>query len=122
MANISSVALGGPLDNAWRQGTTDTNPLFYKPGEKIVFTVTIDDAEFREQNFGMVNNTYISIIDNATGKELVNCQLAENFGEATALVVGEIVRHQGIWKFRPLRRGSQKTLFDLCVDYGVSVK
>ena len=36
--------------------------------EKIVFTVTIDDAEFREQNFGMVNNTYISIIDTATGK------------------------------------------------------
>ncbi|MBQ6471337.1 MAG: TerD family protein [Victivallales bacterium] len=90
--------------------------------EKIVFTVTIDDAEFREQNFGMVSNTYISIIDTATGKELVNCQLAENFGDATALVVGEIVRHQGIWKFRPLRRGSQKTLFDLCVDYGVNVK
>ncbi len=90
--------------------------------EKIVFTVTIDDAEFREQNFGMVNNTYISIVDDATGKELVNCQLAENYGEATALIVGEIVRHKGIWKFRPLRKGSQGTLFDLCTQFGVNVK
>ena len=90
--------------------------------EKIVFTVTIDDAEFREQNFGMVQNTYISIVDEATGKELVNCQLAENYGDATALIVGEIVRHKGIWKFRPLRKGSQGTLFDLCNQFGVNVK
>ena len=89
--------------------------------EKIVFTVTIDDAEFREQNFSMAQ-TFITIVDDSSGKELVNCQLNENYGEATALVVGEIVRHQGIWKFRPLREGLNGTLYNLCERYGVKVK
>lgn len=89
--------------------------------EKIVFTVTIDDAEFREQNFSMAH-TYISIVDDDNGKELVNCQLDENYGDATALVVGEIVRHKGVWKFRPLKEGLQGTLYDLCARYGVNVK
>lgn len=89
---------------------------------KIVFTVTIDDAEFREQNFGMVENTYISIIDQTNQKELVNCRLAENYQDATVLEVGEIVRHNGEWKFRPLKKGSQGSLFDLCVKYGVNVR
>lgn len=89
--------------------------------EKIVFTVTIDDAEFREQNFGMVDNTYISISDQ-DGKELVNCPLADDYQDGTALEVGEIVRHEGIWKFRPLRKCTQGTLYDLCEKYGVKVK
>ena len=89
--------------------------------QKIVFTVTIDDAEFREQNFSMAH-TYIAIVDDANGEELVNCQLDENYGEATAIVVGEIVRHKGVWKFRPLKEGLQGTLYDLCIRYGVNVK
>ena len=95
--------------------------LIPKNIEKIVFTVTIDDAEFREQNFSMAQ-TFITIVDDANGKELVNCQLDENYGEATALVVGEIVRHQGIWKFRPLKEGLNGTLYNLCERYGVKVK
>ena len=31
--------IAGTLDNAWIKGTTDKNPLSYKPGEEMVFTL-----------------------------------------------------------------------------------
>lgn len=90
--------------------------------ERVVFTVTIADAGFREQNFGMVENAYITILDESNGKELITCQMADNYGEETALEAGELVRYHGEWKFRPLRNASQDELYDLCEKYGVKVK
>ena len=34
------AAFGGVLDNAWIKGTTDRDPITYKPGEKMVFTLS----------------------------------------------------------------------------------
>ena len=40
LAVLSSVAaFGGVLDNAWLRGTTSKDPLTYRVGEKIVFTL-----------------------------------------------------------------------------------
>ena len=35
----TSMAFGGVLDNAWIKGVTDKDPIAYKPGEKMTFTL-----------------------------------------------------------------------------------
>ena len=89
--------------------------------EKIAFTVTIYDAEARKQNFGQVSNAYIHIIDEASGKELAHYDLGEDFSIETAVVVGELYRNAGEWKFNAIGSGFQGGLRALCLNYGVNV-
>ncbi|RTR58428.1 TerD family protein, partial [Pseudomonas aeruginosa] len=46
--------------------------------DKIAFTVTIHDAENRRQNFGQVSNSFIRIVNEANGSEIVRYDLAED--------------------------------------------
>ena len=87
----------------------------------VPFTVTIYDADVRRQNFGQVNNAYVRIVDDATGKELVRYDLEEDFSIETALVVGEIYRKGGEWRFNAIGSGYQGGLEALCRSYGVNV-
>ena len=89
--------------------------------EKIDFTVTIYEAAERRQNFGQVRNAYVRIVDDATGSELIRYDLEEDFSIETALVVGEIYRHNGEWKFNAIGSGFQGGLEALCIHYGVNV-
>jgi tellurium resistance protein TerD len=72
--------------------------------EKLAFVVTIHDAVARKQNFGMVNNAFIRLLslDSAgaeTGKEELRFDLSEDYSTETAILVAEIYRHNGEWKF-----------------------
>ena len=87
--------------------------------EKIAFTVTIYEAEQRRQSFGQVDNSFIRIVDNDTGKELIRYDLGEDFSIETAIVVGEIYRHGGGWKFNAVGSGFQGGLAALCANYGI---
>ena len=89
--------------------------------EKIGFTVTIYDAEARKQNFGQVSNAYIRIFDEASNTELIRYDLGEDFSVETAVVVGEMYRNNGEWKFNAIGSGFQGGLFALCKNYGVNV-
>ena len=89
--------------------------------EKIAITVTIYEAQERRQNFGQVSNAYVRIVDDATGKELVRYDLEEDFSIETALVVGEIYRKDGEWRFNAIGSGYQGGLEALCRSYGVNV-
>lgn len=88
---------------------------------KIDFTVTIYEAESRHQNFGQVSNAYIHIVDQTTGTELIRYDLGEDFSIETAVVVGEIYRHNGEWKFNAIGSGFQGGLEALCKNFGVNV-
>lgn len=88
---------------------------------KIVFTVTIYDAAVRNQNFGQVQNAFIRIYDPNTSEELLRYDLTEDFSIETALVIGEIYRHNGEWKFNAVGAGYQGGLEALCRSYGVNV-
>lgn len=87
--------------------------------DKIAFTVTIYESDVRRQNFGQVDNSYIRIVDNDTGKELIRYDLGEDFSIETAIVVGEIYRHGGGWKFNAVGSGFQGGLAALCANYGI---
>lgn len=89
--------------------------------ERIAFTVTIYDAERRNQNFGQVSNAYIHIEDMVTGTDLIRYDLGEDFSIETAIVVGELYRHNGEWKFNAIGSGFQGGLAALCGHYGIEV-
>ncbi|MBQ9478683.1 MAG: TerD family protein [Selenomonadaceae bacterium] len=89
--------------------------------EKIDFTVTIYDAKERNQTFGQVENAYIRVVDEATGKELIRYDLGEDFSIETAVVVGEIYRKNGEWRFNAIGSGWEGGLAALGKNYGVNV-
>ena len=88
---------------------------------KIAFTVTIHDADVRGQNFGQVSNAFIRVVNEATGTELIRYDLGEDFSIETAVVVGELYRHGGEWKFNAIGSGFQGGLAALCRNFGVNV-
>lgn len=88
--------------------------------EKIDFTVTIYDADKRNQNFGQVSNAYIRIVNEATGEELIRYDLSEDFSIETAVIAGELYRHNGEWKFNAVGSGYSGGLAALCADFGLN--
>ena len=88
---------------------------------KIDFTVTIYDADARKQKFGQVSDAYIRVVDDETGKELIRFDLGEDFSVETAVVVGEIYRNKGEWKFNAIGAGWSGGLAALGRNYGVNV-
>lgn len=87
---------------------------------KIAFTVTINEAEQRNQNFGQVEHAYIRVMD-ANGAELIRYDLGEDFSIETAVVVGELYRNNGEWKFNALGSGFRGGLAALCNNFGISI-
>ena len=79
--------------------------------DKLVFVVNIYDADVKKQHFGMVENAYIRLIDTTNRNELCRFNLSDNYDGMTGLVVGEIYRYQGEWKFsaigQPVREASR---------------
>lgn len=88
---------------------------------RIAFTVTIYDSDARRQNFGQVSNAFIRIVDETTGNELIRYDLSEDFSIETAVVVGELYRYNGEWKFNAIGSGFQGGLAALCGHYGIQV-
>ena len=89
--------------------------------QKIVFTVTIYEAENRRQNFGQVNNAFVRIVDEAKNEEMLRYDLGEDFSIETAAVFGELYKHNNEWKFNAIGSGYQGGLAALCNSYGVDV-
>ncbi len=94
--------------------------------EKIAVTVTIFDADQKHQNFGQVSNSYVRVLkvdtpDDVGGEEVLRFDLVEEFSIETALVVCEIYRYNGDWKFNAVAAGYQGGLEALCRSYGVNV-
>lgn len=89
--------------------------------EKIAFTITIHEGKARSQNFGQVSNAYVRVLNKVTGEEVLRYDLGEDFSIETAVVVGELYRHGGEWKFSAVGAGYQDGLAGLARDYGVNI-
>lgn len=87
--------------------------------QKLVFTVTIYNARNRKQNFGQVNNAFIRVLDELSGKELLRYDLSEDYSVECSLVVAEIYRHGLEWKFNATGNGIQGEIDELCKMFGV---
>ena len=73
---------------------------------RLVFVVNIYDCKARHQDFGMVKNAFIRIVDTASNKEFIKYNLSDEYAGKTALVIGEVYRHQGEWKFAAIGEGT----------------
>jgi tellurium resistance protein TerD len=89
--------------------------------QKIVIAVTIHDAEQRRQNFGQVMNSFIRIQNDITGNEIVRYDLAEDASTETAMIFGEVYRHNGEWKFRAVGQGYAGGLRAMCQQFGLNI-
>jgi len=90
--------------------------------DKIVFAVTIYEAERRMQNFSMVENAFIRVVDDSTGNEIVRYNLKEKFDSATSVEVGEIYRDGNDWKFHATGNGFNGGLAEICKQFGIEVE
>ncbi|MCA0758190.1 TerD family protein [Paenibacillus sp. N4] len=88
--------------------------------DKIAFCITIYEGQARSQNFGQVSNAFVRIVDEQSGTELIRYDLGEDFSVETAVVVGELYRHSGEWKFSAVGSGFQDGLGGLARNYGLS--
>lgn len=88
----------------------------------VVITVTIHEADIRKQNFGQVKNAFIRIVNEDTGKEIARYDLSEDYSTETAMIFGEIYRHNGEWKFRAVGQGYSGGLAAMCAQYGIVIQ
>ena len=88
--------------------------------DKIAFTVTIHDAEARRQSFGQVGGAFIRLVNDATGIEVARYDLSEDASTETAMIFGELYRHNNEWKFRAVGQGYAGGLKAMCAQYGIS--
>lgn len=74
--------------------------------DKIVIVVNIYQAVQRKQHFGMIENAFIRIVDSRNNSELCKFNLTDNYNGMTAMIFGEVYRHNGEWKFNPMGQGT----------------
>ncbi len=89
--------------------------------EKVAVAVTIHDGESRGQSFGQVSNAFIRIVDAKSGTEIVRYDLSEDASVETAMILGEVYRNAGEWKFRAVGQGFKGGLGPLASNYGVNI-
>ncbi|MDF3288338.1 TerD family protein [Streptomyces silvisoli] len=89
--------------------------------DKVVFPVSIYDAEVRSQAFGQVRNAYIRVVNQADDRELARYDLTEDASTETAMIFGELYRYGGEWKFRAVGQGYASGLRGIALDFGVNV-
>jgi tellurium resistance protein TerD len=89
--------------------------------DKIVFAVSIHDADARRQSFGQVRNAFIRIVNQADGQEIARYDLTEDASTETAMIFGEVYRHGAEWKFRAVGQGYDSGLLGIVRDFGVNV-
>jgi len=74
--------------------------------DRIVVVVNIYQAIQRNQHFGMIRNAFIRIVDGKTNTEMCRYNLTDDYSNMTALIFGEIYRHNGEWKFNAMGQGT----------------
>ncbi|AFH93306.1 TPA: TerD family protein [Providencia stuartii] len=89
--------------------------------KKLVFSVTIYDAETRKQNFGMVSNSFMRVYNNDTNAEIARFDLSEDASTETAMIFGELYRHGNEWKFKAVGQGFAGGLSALAAQHGVNI-
>jgi len=89
--------------------------------DKIVFAVSIYDADASQQSFGQVRNAFIRVVNQAGGTEIARYDLTEDASTETAMVFGELYRNGAEWKFRAVGQGYASGLRGIAQDFGVNL-
>lgn len=99
-------------DNLTGAGEGDDEQIFIElnkvPADvhRLVFAVNIYDCQRRKQDFGLIQNAFIRVVSSSSNQELVKFNLTDNYAGKTALIVGEMYRYKGEWKFGATGEGT----------------
>ena len=74
--------------------------------DRIVLVVNIYQAMKRKQHFGLIQNAFIRLVDGSTNKEMCRYNLTDDYSGMTAVIFGEVYRHNGEWKFNAIGQGT----------------
>jgi len=89
--------------------------------EKLVVYVAIYEADSRSQHFGMIDNAFIRIVNQANLQEVARYNLGERVSDDTGMIFGELYREQGEWKFKAIGQGDSNGLTAIAQSYGVEL-
>ncbi len=84
---------------------------------KMALTVTIHEAEKRQQNFGQVSNAFVRIVNCENEEEIIRYDLTEDFSVETALIMAELYRKDGEWRMNAVGAGYEGGLEALVERY-----
>lgn len=98
----------------------DINALPYDV-YKLVFTVSIYFADERDQDFTMVTNAFVRVVNEETDEELMRDDMREKFQKTTAVIFCELERLGTEWHFRPLHKPYQGGLGEIAKEFGIQV-
>ncbi len=87
---------------------------------RVVFAVSIYEADNAGQSFGQVRNAFIRVVNQADNAELARYDLSEDASTETAMVFGELYRNNDDWKFRAVGQGYSAGLAGIARDFGVT--
>ncbi len=99
-------------DNLTGAGEGDDEQIIVELGQvpqqynKIVIVVNIYQAYQRKQEFGMIQNAYIRLVDARNNSEMCRYNLTDNYQGKTAMIFGEVYRNNGEWKFSAIGEGT----------------
>ncbi len=88
---------------------------------RLIVTVTIHDAQARQQSFGQVGGAFMRVVNSADNSEIARFDLSEDYSTETAMIFGEVYRHNGEWKFKAIGQGYSGGLYAMCQQYGVNI-
>ncbi|KAF0250476.1 MAG: tellurium resistance protein TerD, partial [bacterium] len=88
---------------------------------RLVFAVSIYEADSRKQNFGMIASAYMRVLNNATRSEISRFDLSEDASLETSMIIGEVYRHNTEWKFKAVGQGFRGGFPELIRSFGVNV-
>jgi tellurium resistance protein TerD len=114
-------------DNRTGEGDGDDESIKVELGrvppnvQRLAVTVTIHDADARRQSFGQVENAFIRIVNADTNGEVVRYDLTEDYSVETAMIFGEVYRHNGEWKFKAVGQGYAGGLKSMCDQFGINI-
>jgi tellurium resistance protein TerD len=114
-------------DNLTGEGEGDDEQIKVELGgvptdvDKLVVAVTINEADNRGQNFGMVSEAFVRIVNATDNAEIARYDLSEDASTETAMIFGELYRAGTDWKFRAVGQGFAGGLAPLARNFGVGV-
>lgn len=89
--------------------------------QRVIFAVTIHEADARKQNFGQVSHAFVRVVNKDSNNEVARYDLSEDASTETAMIFGEIYRYSGEWKFKAVGQGYAGGLAALARQYGIHI-
>ncbi|MEN6659557.1 TerD family protein [Bacillus sp. GL1(2024)] len=120
-SSCRSVQLNQNITNGSKQRFSIDFTHIKDEVQKIVFSITIHNAEEKKQGLRDVSHIQLKISNAQSGLEIIQFPITHPFTDESAIIVGELYRHGGGWKFNPIGAGYFGGLAALCTNFGIEI-